>query len=177
MKALIFLAVSFWASLVTAEPIGVGGARHLLERTGFGAPPALLQEYSRLERVAAVDRLLNGSTSGLRNKPPEIPYERPGHLKDLSEDERLPAHREFARQGAEMRSWWIAEMLAAPTAQDALRERMTLFWHNHFVSSQQKVKSGTLMLRQNELLRRHGPGQLCHVTSCRGQRPGDADLP
>jgi uncharacterized protein (DUF1800 family) len=57
-----------------------------------------------------------------------------------------------------MRAWWAGEMLRAPTAQDALRERMTLFWHNHFVSSQQKVKSGTLMLRQNEILRRNALG-------------------
>ena len=62
------------------------------------------------------------------------------------------------RQGAAMRAWWAGEMLRAATPQDALRERMTLFWHNHFVSSQQKVKSGTLMLRQNELLRRYALG-------------------
>jgi uncharacterized protein (DUF1800 family) len=35
---------------------------------------------------------------------------------------------------------------------------MTLFWHNHFVSSQQKVRSPQLMYRQNALLRRHALG-------------------
>jgi uncharacterized protein (DUF1800 family) len=30
---------------------------------------------------------------------------------------------------------------------------MTLFWHNHFVSSQQKVRVARLMYRQNETLR------------------------
>jgi uncharacterized protein (DUF1800 family) len=35
---------------------------------------------------------------------------------------------------------------------------MTLFWHNHFVSSQQKVRSPQLMYRQNALLRRHSLG-------------------
>jgi uncharacterized protein (DUF1800 family) len=35
---------------------------------------------------------------------------------------------------------------------------MTLFWHNHFVSSQQKVRSPQLMYRQNVLLRRHAFG-------------------
>jgi uncharacterized protein (DUF1800 family) len=29
-----------------------------------------------------------------------------------------------------------------------LTERMTLFWHNHFVSGQQKVKLAELMYRQ-----------------------------
>ena len=35
----------------------------------------------------------------------------------------------------------------------ACRARMTLFWHNHFVSSQQKVRSAKLMYRQNATLR------------------------
>ena len=39
-----------------------------------------------------------------------------------------------------------------------LAERMTLFWHNHFTSSLQKVRSPALMYRQNVLLRRHALG-------------------
>jgi len=35
---------------------------------------------------------------------------------------------------------------------------MTLFWHNHFVSSIQKVKSPFLMLKQNDLFRKQGLG-------------------
>jgi uncharacterized protein (DUF1800 family) len=158
MKKLILLAASLFSLAAIAEPIGVSGARHLLERSGFGAPPALIAEYSRLDRNKAVDRLLNATGSGLQRPPPDIPYERPGRLKTLSDDERKVVQREHFRQGAEMRAWWAGEMLRAPTAQDALRERMTLFWHNHFVSSQQKVKSGTLMLRQNEILRRNALG-------------------
>jgi uncharacterized protein (DUF1800 family) len=39
-----------------------------------------------------------------------------------------------------------------------LRERMTLFWHNHFATSNEKVNSPTLMLRQNSLLRSEALG-------------------
>jgi uncharacterized protein (DUF1800 family) len=35
---------------------------------------------------------------------------------------------------------------------------MTLFWHNHFATSQQKVRLGQLMYRQNALLRRESLG-------------------
>ena len=158
MKILSALLLLCCSMATQAAPIGIDGARHLLERSGFGAPISLLLEYSLLERVAAVDRLLNGKESGLQSRPPEIPYERPGALKNLSDEERKAAQRERVREGGEMRAWWVGEMLRAPTAQDALRERMTLFWHNHFVSSQQKVKSGTLLLRQNEILRRYSLG-------------------
>lgn len=45
-------------------------------------------------------------------------------------------------------------------------ERMTLFWHNHFTSSLQKVKWPQLMYRQNTLLRYHALGnfrELLHL--------------
>lgn len=35
---------------------------------------------------------------------------------------------------------------------------MTLFWHNHFATSQKKVRYPQLMYRQNVLFRRHGLG-------------------
>ena len=35
---------------------------------------------------------------------------------------------------------------------------MVLFWHNHFVSSLQKVRSPVLMYRQQLLLRKHALG-------------------
>jgi uncharacterized protein (DUF1800 family) len=45
---------------------------------------------------------------------------------------------------------------------------MTLFWHNHFTSSLQKVRSPALMYRQNVLLRKHALGNfggLLHAVS------------
>src|SRR5205085_12001378 len=41
---------------------------------------------------------------------------------------------------------------------DPLREKMTLFWHNHFATSNRKVQNAGYMLEQNELLRRHALG-------------------
>jgi uncharacterized protein (DUF1800 family) len=37
-------------------------------------------------------------------------------------------------------------------------ERMTLFWHNHFTSSLEKVRYAPAMYRQNELFRREAFG-------------------
>jgi uncharacterized protein (DUF1800 family) len=56
-------------------------------------------------------------------------------------------------------------MLATPSP---LTERMTLFWHNHFATSQQKVRSNQLVYRQNVLLREHALGHfgtLLHAVS------------
>src|SRR5262245_13941402 len=40
-----------------------------------------------------------------------------------------------------------------------LRERMTLFWHDHFATSIVKVRQPALMKRQNVLLRQHALGR------------------
>src|SRR5262249_34183614 len=59
------------------------------------------------------------------------------------------------REGLELRGWWVREMLVTPSP---LTERMTLFWHNHFVSAQPKVRVSHLMYRQNATLRAYALG-------------------
>jgi uncharacterized protein (DUF1800 family) len=49
-----------------------------------------------------------------------------------------------------LRGWWIQGMLSTPAP---LREKMTLFWHNHFATSIFKVQSAVFMQAQNQLLR------------------------
>jgi uncharacterized protein (DUF1800 family) len=45
-----------------------------------------------------------------------------------------------------------------------LREKMTLFWHDHFATSIQKVKQPVLMVRQNELFRHNAFGSFKDLT-------------
>ena len=143
---------------VRAAPIGYEGARHLLNRTGFGATDAEVRAFAPLERVEAVDRLLAAARTGPTLAPPAFvsdeftPFYR---VRAMSAEERMAVQRRYAQQGFELRAWWLREMLATPSP---LTERMTLFWHNHFATSQQKVRSPQLMYRQNALLRREALG-------------------
>ena len=73
----------------------------------------------------------------------------------MSEEQRKLAQRELFEKGAELRGWWMTEMLTTPSP---LTEKMVLFWHNHFVSSLQKVRSPVLMYRQQQVLRKHALG-------------------
>ena len=50
---------------------------------------------------------------------------------------------------------WLYRMILSP---HPLRERMTLFWHNHFATSNVKVNNLALMQSQNDLLRQHALG-------------------
>jgi uncharacterized protein (DUF1800 family) len=151
---LLALAPAFAA----AEGIGAEGARHLLQRAGFGAPDSEVQEFAALDRGEAVDRLLREGRREPSVAPPALvdepftPYYR---IRAMSAEARLAAQQELRREGFELRAWWLREMLATPSP---LTERMTLFWHNHFATSQQKVRSSQLMYRQNALLRREALG-------------------
>jgi hypothetical protein len=46
--------------------------------------------------------------------------------------------------------WWANRMLATPRP---LEEKLTLFWHGHFSTGQNKVRDYRMMLRQNQMLR------------------------
>src|SRR4029077_21238801 len=47
--------------------------------------------------------------------------------------------------------WWLQRMLHSP---HPLQEKMTLFWHNHFATSNAKVQNARFMLDQYELTRK-----------------------
>ena len=164
MKALVAgllfaLALPALAGVVSAEQqLGYEGARHLLNRAGFGASDAEIRAFAPFSRGEAVDRLLADTRREATLAPPAFvaepftPYYR---FARLNGEELMAAVRALRREGAELRAWWLHEMLLTPSP---LTERMTLFWHGHFATAQQKVRYGQLMYRQNVLLRREALG-------------------
>jgi uncharacterized protein (DUF1800 family) len=79
----------------------------------------------------------------------------PRAFRALPEDRQKEERRRNVRESLVLRGWWLEEMVSTASP---LTERMTLFWHNHFVSAQPKVRWPQLMYRQNALLRRHAGG-------------------
>jgi len=53
--------------------------------------------------------------------------------------------------------WWANRMLATPRP---LEEKLTLFWHGHFATGQNKVRDYRMMLQQNRMLRANASGTL-----------------
>jgi uncharacterized protein (DUF1800 family) len=157
VAALLFVVPGLaWASPGT--PLSYEDARHLLNRTGFGASDSEIRACAKLTRGEAVDRLLADARREPTLAPPAfvdepfLPYYR---IRDLSADDRMAELRKRLQQGFELRAWWLHEMVLTPSP---LTERLTVFWHNHFATSQQKVRSVPLMYRQNVLLRREALG-------------------
>ena len=154
---LLAMAIVLLAGLAHAQPMGRAEARLLLTRTSYAASESEIDRFSALSRAQAVERLLSwvGREPGVPPPAWTAHYERP-EREDLMAPEAREAYRKEQRQRAlELRAWWFAEMLTTPSP---LTEKMTLFWHNHFVSAQQKVRIAHLMYAQNQLLRTHALG-------------------
>ena len=119
--------------------------RRLHDRFGFGP------RQGDLDRGfdAALDRLLTAAPA-TTPVPQLTPQAAPG--KDKKAKQEANARRAAAEKV--LQSWWLGRMVSTDTA----TERLTWFWHGHFATSEQKVRSPFHMLAQNETFRRLGAG-------------------
>jgi uncharacterized protein (DUF1800 family) len=121
---------------------------HLLRRAGFGATPHELSYYCGLGYDGALDELLN---------PQKVDN---GKLEDAIRQQDF----DFTTID-DLKRWWLYRMAFT---RRPLEEKMTLFWHGHFATSNRKVNNAYAMYGQNQLFRANGLGnfsQLLHSVS------------
>src|SRR5437660_7487372 len=131
-----------WAPLApsAADPWDLCKVAHLHRRAGFGATWAELQRDLKAGPTASVDHLLQP---------------RPLTVEETQIQGSLRQGVLDSRDAERLKTWWLYRILYDP---DPLREKMTLFWHSHFATSNRKVQNIPLMLAQNELFRKHALG-------------------
>ncbi len=115
-------------------------AAHLLRRAGFGGTTTEIEEFAKLAREEAADRLLNFASvdnSALNARIATANFDLTGYGGGMLGD---------------MQRWWLTRM--AYTSRP-LEERMTLIWHGLLTSQVTKIggQRAKLMVRQNELFR------------------------
>ncbi len=145
---------------------------HLLNRLGFGATPPEVEAAHSLGLEGILREMIDAPSDADRVAAPE--WANPTNiqamrmeLKALPEGspERKNKMREMQQQqGAQildLRHWWLNRMLTSP---NPLREKMTLFWHGHFATSNEKVQNSYWMWLQNETLRRNAFGNFKSLT-------------
>ena len=122
-------------------------AIHLLWRTQCGATTAEIDRVVEEGLAVAVDRL----------------------IEPQSEEEKFDRTESVLRQSARasggidaLKNWWLYRMLYTA---NPLAEKMALFWHNHFATSNQKVRSAKHMAAQNQLIRQHALGSFSEMLS------------
>lgn len=160
-------------------------AAHLMRRAGFGGSPEEIQRVHQLGRAAAVEAYLNPDEPldafpmpawadpktafvAMQENFRKRREARMAAQRDKSEGaqkkfqmQQQENQRESRRQGFEGQGWWFGRLM---NSQAPLREKMVLFWHDHFASSLQKVKQPALLLKQNQLFREHAFGDFKGLT-------------
>ena len=120
----------------TDGPWTASEAAHLSRRAAFGSPP------EEVARVLAAGPVEAARGFFARTEP------------DAS---AVFAQRTAMRTGdlEKLQAAWIYRMLLG---EDPAGEKLALFWHGHFATSDRKVESASLMGRQVELFRSRGRG-------------------
>jgi uncharacterized protein (DUF1800 family) len=122
------------------NPWDLRKAGHLYRRAAFGATWAELQAAVQAGPEKAVDQLLRGRE--------EEAFDR--NARQMAESIRR------ANNNAQIAPWWLYRLvLGSP---HPLREKMTLFWHNHFATSNAKVRNAGFMLGQYDLMSKYALG-------------------
>lgn len=126
---------------------------HLYRRAALGASWPELQAGLQLGPEKAIALLLEG-----------------GPKQDEFDQLTSPLAASLARanNGLQARAWWLYRMVYSP---HPLREKLTLFWHNHFATSNAKVNNAGFMLGQYALMRRHALGSFATLLQEMSQDP------
>jgi uncharacterized protein (DUF1800 family) len=135
------------------RPWNLQRAGHLYRRAAFAANWAELQRAVQDGPQKTVERLLT----------PGPDYE----AFDRGMDE-LAARIAKGNNTVHLRAWWLARMIRTPFP---LIEKMTLFWHNHFATSNAKVNNVGYMLQQNQTLRRFALGSFAEMLQAISKDP------
>lgn len=113
---------------------------HLLRRFGLGASEAEIDYYGKDGLKGAIDKLLDFEST-------EEPFKQ--SPEEITNDGKAPNIREA-------QAYWMMKLL---TTRRPLQEKMTLFWHDHFATSAQKVNQPMFMIDQIEILRSNCAGK------------------
>jgi uncharacterized protein (DUF1800 family) len=160
-------------------------AAHLLRRAGFGGSPKDIESFHALGRYKAVESLLvptepvdaftlpawatrEQAVADMKARLEQLQEVRRA-TRELPPEEAEKVRKEFQQKQQrtnrqhtnEAQGWWFRRMLKTNAP---LREKMVLFWHDHFATSVQKVRQPVLMVMQNELFRKHATGSFKQLT-------------
>ncbi len=149
------------------QPLDATRARHLVRRTQFGAPVNQVNAQLGVNSSQAVDDILAAALDTVTTPFPEAPAWVDAVPPFNGTQEELDAFIENNIMWLyELQNEWF-ELLTS----SGLRERMTLFWHNHFVTQYDDYFLATHAWRYLKLLRENAFGNLKDFVRAIGTDP------
>ncbi len=176
-------------------------AAHLLERAGFGGTPAQIEQLAQLTPEQAVARLVDYQKIDASHLPAfdpsgfwepsftNFPVSRPAvteraeqtgeaigvRVKPSGDRPIQPVTNRFfywlratVLETRRLAFWWLDRMVTSPRP---LEEKMTLFWHGHFATSEEKLRDYRKIERQLDTLRRGATGSFADLLEAVAKDP------
>jgi uncharacterized protein (DUF1800 family) len=128
------------------DPWSAKWAAHLYRRAAFGPTRDELREAAAAGLDATLAKLFAAPKEPSKRDP--VVFGPP----PVNPATGMP---DASGQAAVLRASWLGRMIDGA---EPAREKLALFWHNHFATGIQKVNNASLMERQGELLFRHALG-------------------
>jgi uncharacterized protein (DUF1800 family) len=151
---------------------GAQQVTHLLKRTMFGAKQADVDHFRGKSLKKAVRELIETETPF-----PDPPINNYNDDK-YADPEIAPGATwvtslkydgmNHGRRRNSLKSWWFGLML---NQDRSIREKMVLFWHNHFVTETNNVDNAFFCYQYNALLRHHALGNFKELVKAMSIEP------
>jgi len=125
--------------------------QHLYNRVGFGIVPKNLARLSKKSKKNVVNELFNSSKE-TTNLKVDTSFLKGKTYKDFKDKEKRRELQKISKK--KVQEFSIAWFLRLNNPSEILREKMTLFWTNHFVCKSKNIvfiESYNNMLRKNAL--------------------------
>ncbi len=129
---------------------------HLLRRATFGPRAQELDDAERVGYDGTLTKLLTPTGTPAGPPPPAFATDPLVDLgKGADRATRQKAQQALRDQVQQSVAWWLDRMVAGD---QQWREKLVFFWHGHWATSVEKVKSAKAMLRQQQTFRDLGYG-------------------
>lgn len=175
-------------SPITGDDWNHARAAHLLERAGFGGTPSEIARLAAMRPAEAVASLVTYGAIDTSHLPAfeesgfwepsftQFPVSRPAatelaersgeamgvKVKPSGTRPLQPVTNRFfywlratVLETRRLNFWWLDRMVRTPRP---LEEKLTLFWHGHFATSEEKLRDYRKIQLQLETLRSHATG-------------------
>ena len=129
------------------------------------------KQAKTIEKIGLKKFLEQSFETKLDSKMPDFLEDSPKSLSEYKElrkkykassaEEVKELLKKEGQTSFEMKAWWIDKMNQEELP---LREKMTCFWHNHYVSTFQKVKVNYWVFQHNQILRENAFGNFKTLT-------------
>ncbi len=141
------------------RPWNLARVQHLYRRVGFGATPDQLEVALELSPAQLVDQILSDAINAPLVDEPEWAYWDYDTFLSNGIEDLFPVHVE----------WMLQFMQRA--IENGPRERLAIFWHNHFVTKYESYGYPSLMYQYHRLLEEHAFGNFKDFVSDIGKTP------